>query len=360
MKVLINVPRLRRPDGPGGVANYYLAMRSYLDDQKVYFEIGKTDNRRGFLRTLRRMLADFVAFYRRLGAEPFDLVHLNPSLNTRSVLRDGLFLLIAKVRRKKVLVFFRGWEKDFEETLRSRWSGLFTRVYGRADAFIVLAEEFRTVLEEFGLNAPVWLDTTVVSDQVLQHSVERTGRAVDRFTVLYMSRIEQGKGCELAIRAFALMRLGGIDGRLVIAGKGGRREAAEALVTELAVPDVEFTGYISGEDKASAFLSADVFLYPTAYGEGMPNAVLEAMGYGLPVITRPVAGLRDFFRHTKMGYISDSQDPDVFAGYLRKLAMSPELRTSIGQRNREYAADRFAASRVAKRLEGYYERTVGL
>jgi len=357
MKVLINVPRLNRP---GGVANYYSTLRPYLDDQKVYFEIGETNHQSGAFGSLRRMFADFVTFCRRLGVESFDLIHLNPSLGPRAVLRDGLFLLLAKARKKKVLVFFRGWDKDFEVTLRSRFCWLFVSVYGRADAFIVLAEEFRSVLEEFGLTAPVWLDTTVVSDQVLQHAVGRVGSTPDRITVLYMSRIEAGKGCELAIRAFALMRRDGIDGRLVIAGDGGERQAVEALVTELGVPDVEFTGYITGEDKVSAFLSADVFLYPTAYGEGMPNAVLEAMGYGLPVITRPVAGLRDFFQHSKMGFISDSQDPEVFAGFLRDLATSVEMRADIGRYNRGYASDRFAASHVAQRLEQYYEQTAGL
>jgi glycosyltransferase involved in cell wall biosynthesis len=356
MKVLVNVPRLYLP---GGVANYYLTLRPYLDDQKVYFEIGATNSRNNIFSSLRRLLVDYFAFYRNLGADQFDLVHLNPSLVPGSILRDGMFLLLAKARGKKVLVFFRGWDMDFEKILRSRFRRLFVFVYGRADAFIVLAEEFRVVLEEFGLTVPVWLDTTVVSDKVLQSNVNRPGSDVSRVGVLYMSRIECDKGCNLAIRAYALMRSRGIDGYLVIAGNGDRKEAAEALVVELGVPDVEFTGYIGGEEKISAFLSADVFLFPSAFGEGMPNAVLEAMGYGLPVITRPVGGLRDFFQHAKMGYVSDSRDPEVFADYLCRLATDPDLRAAIGRYNREYAAGRFAASLVAQRLQGYYEQTIG-
>lgn len=356
MKVLINLPRL---DTTGGVGSYYLTLRPYLDEGKVYFEIGATGNPSGFFGSLRRLTADYAAFYRLLRVGRFDLVHLNPSLMPASLLRDGLFLMLAKARRQKVLVFFRGWDKEFEAVLKRRFRLLFVLVYGRADAYVVLAEEFRAVLQEFGLKAPVWLDTTAVSDEVLHRAVNRSGSDAGRISLLFMSRLEPGKGCELAIRAFALLRRGGIDGRLVIAGDGSRRQMLEALVDELSVPNVEFVGYLGGEDKASAFLSADVFLFPSVYGEGMPNAVLEAMGYGLPVVTRPVGGLRDFFEDGKMGYISESRDPAVFAGYLQRLAVDPSLRENMGRHNRSYAAKRFAASRVARRLQHYYECTVG-
>ncbi len=66
-----------------------------------------------------------------------------------------------------------------------------------------------------------------------------------------------------------------------------------------------------------------MYLFPT-YHEGMPGSVLEAMGYGLPVITRTVGGLPDFFEHEKMGFITESLDASVFADFLEQLVKDPE------------------------------------
>ncbi len=60
-----------------------------------------------------------------------------------------------------------------------------------------------------------------------------------------------------------------------------------------------------------------------SYTEGMPTVVLEAMIFGLPIFTRKVGGLIDFFENGKMGYISSSLDPVVFAE-----AMKPYIESS--------------------------------
>ena len=356
-KVLINVPRL---DRPGGVANYYATIRPLLGQDREYFEIGSQGEAGGFLASSGRIFADFHRFDRLLATGSYGLVHINPSLGTKSVIRDGLFLLLAKRRKKKVLVFFRGWDKQFETVLRSRYQGLFRFVYGKADAFIVLAEEFSAALRSMGIHTPVWLDTTVVADSVFDTSSAQFDARPDGLSVLYMSRIEKGKGCELVVEAYGIFRQRGGSGKLVIAGDGSQLENIQQLVSDRQIPDVEFPGYVSGEAKRAAFLAANTFFYPTFYGEGMPNSVLEAMGYGLPVITRPVAGLKDFFRHEEMGFLSQSEDPRDYAGFLQRLADDPDLREHIGTSNRAYAAERFAASRVVARLEDYYQRTLSL
>jgi glycosyltransferase involved in cell wall biosynthesis len=88
----------------------------------------------------------------------------------------------------------------------------------------------------------------------------------------------------------------------------------------------------------------------------MPNAVLEAMAFGLPVVTRSVGGMKDFFEDGKMGFITESRDPAVFAEFLARLGADSVLRTSMGRYNRAYARGRFAASVVAARLLEIYAR----
>ncbi len=82
---------------------------------------------------------------------------------------------------------------------------------------------------------------------------------------------------------------------------------------------------------------------------------MEAMAFGLPVITRPVGGLNDFFEDGKMGFIVETLEPRAFADALEKLIEQPETCNKMGRHNREYTRGRFAASHVAKRIYRIHE-----
>lgn len=354
MKVLLTVPRL---DMPGGVSNYYRTLRGCLDADKVYLEIGSRPGETGKLRKLRRLLTDYWRFYRALSQGSFDLVHVNPSMDRYAIWRDALFILIAKTFGYPVVVHFRGWIPSVESAVRERFPALFRFAYGKADATIVLAEEFRRGLLQLGVPEPFFLETTVVGDHLFPAAdspVETTGRACN---VLFLSRLDTGKGLPEAIRAFAVLQATRPQARLTIAGDGPDRKAAEREVTRLGLANVTFLGHVTGEVKDQTFQQADIYLF-TSLAEGMPNSVLEAMAHGLPVVTRPVGGLRDFFEEGRMGFAPDSMDPAVFADALRRLANDPQMRTTMGAYNREYARQRFSASQVARRLLDIYTQVV--
>lgn len=86
----------------------------------------------------------------------------------------------------------------------------------------------------------------------------------------------------------------------------------------------------------------------------MPSSVLEAMAFGLPVITRPVGGLKDFFEDGKMGFITESKAPEAFADLMEKLITDCDDRKKIARYNQRYAREHFMASKVAKRIENIY------
>ncbi len=355
-RVLITVPYLELP---GGVANYYRTVRPHLDARKAYFEIGARPGESGRWAELRRLLADYRRFHRELRARPVDLVHINPSLGVRSVVRDGLLLLIAKAHRLPVLVFFRGWDPACESIIRARYARLFRLVYGRADAFVVLAEEFARSLRELGVRAPVTVETTVVADSVFAEVVAGAGersRDPEACEILYLSRLDRDKGLAEAIEAVAEVSERFPSVTLTVAGDGPERAPAEALVRTRGLRRVTFAGHLDEDARERAFRRADVFLFPTCFGEGMPNAIVEAMAFGLPVVTRAVGGIRDFFEDGRMGFVTESRSPAVFAGYLARLIADPALRSAMGRYNRDYARNRFAASFVAARLLEIYAR----
>jgi glycosyltransferase involved in cell wall biosynthesis len=359
MKVLITVPRLAMP---GGVANYYRALRSHLDERKVFFEVGALPTESGALARAVRLVRDSWRFHRLLARDAWDLVHINPSMVPGSILRDGLLIAIARAHGRRVLVFFRGWDPACAERIRRRFLGVFRRVYGGATAFVVLATEFRTVLSSLGIDRPTFLSTTVV-DEAFVGTGAPAGAARStvpgRCNVLFLCRLDIDKGLPESIEAFALAKARWPAVTLTVVGDGPDRARAEAVVARLGLQDVRFLGHIAGARKIELFDEADVYLFPTAFFEGMPNSLLEAMASGLPVITRPVGGIRDFFEHERMGFITESRDPRVLAGFLERLIADPALRLRMGAYNREYAVRHFAASVVVQNLLGIYAQVGG-
>jgi len=349
------VPRL---DLAGGVANYYVVLRRHLGDGIRYFEIGARSGEATLGAAIGRFVSDFWRLHRELASHEYDLVHVNPSLGVKSVIRDGLFVLLAKWHRRKVLVFFRGWAPVCEDNIRRHFLGLFRSVFGRADAFVVLGNEFREKLREMGFVSPIFVQTTLVDDQLLLDCPEQevSQKSIPgRVRILFLSRLDKEKGLPESINAYRVLRERRPDIELIIAGEGPEKRAAEQLVAEKNIEGVRFVGYVEGDAKRSVYLAADIFIFPS-YHEGMPNAVLEAMAFGLPIITSPVGGLRDFFENNRMGLMTASRDPAVIADLLGRLVEDSSLREAMGKFNRRYATERFAAPVVASKLMGIYEQ----
>lgn len=353
MKILINTVDTSQQ---GGVANYYNLIRPYLCQDIKYFTVGPRSAEERGLGVLRRFLVDYRDFFLELRTENYDVVLLNPSLLPRSVVRDAIFLLIAKALRKKVIVFFRGWNLRTERIIRKYFLVIFRSIYFRADAFIVLASEFQEKLVEMGFNKKIYQETTTIDDGILNQKDARLDLGRIKNTkkgtnILFLARIDRRKGQYLVLDTFRILKAKYPDVTLTVAGDGPEFDRVKKYAAAEFIDGVEFPGFLQGEKKRAALSNADIYFFPTSYGEGMPNSVLEAMAYGLPIVTRPVGGVRDFFEDGRMGFITESLSCNDFATLVEKLFIDCPLRLEMGKYNRRYARKHWIASKVAHRLE---------
>lgn len=345
-KYLILVPKLNLI---GGIANYYDAIRPFLPEDFVYFVRGS----RGLRHKLLRLLVygyDIIRFMVVLVINKPGVVVINTSMGQQSMQRDALFVLLAKrYFRRRVVVFFRGWDESF--LLREHIPEWFNKSYMLADKTIVLASKFREQLQSKGYQNPIVVETTVVSKGLLDMVIE-AGSDKDAFSVLFMSRIEENKGIFQVIRAAQILMSSNKKIQFDILGAGSSLQSAKELTNSMGLANVTFHGFVKGTEKARLLKKSDVFLFPSYHGEGMPNAVLEAMASGLPVITTRVGGIEDFFMHEKMGFFIDGSQDEIVK-YVKILGNSPELCQQIGTVNRIYAEKNFLADAVAKRLQAH-------
>ena len=357
MKVLVVGPGL---NDPGGVANYYNAVFPRLSGDGVevqYLQIGSTYGGRLGL----HIIGDQLRLWRAIGSFSPDIVHLNPSLDMRSFLRDGVFILVASLRRRTVLVFFRGWQNAFEKKISGLMYWFFRKTYGRADRFIVLANRFCGRLREWGVTAPIALATTAVADDLLEgFSVDQKVediKSAGTLKLLYLARLERDKGVLELIDAVRLLLERGAMISLTIAGAGPTLPQVQSAVSALGTNGnrVHIAGYVRGNLKKDVLQSHHVYCFPTHYGEGMPNSVLEAMAFGMPVVTCPVGGIPDFFVDHKMGVLLEKVEPRYIADVIEMLISSRDSLSEIARYNHVYAKNRFLASVVADNLRAQYQ-----
>jgi len=122
----------------------------------------------------------------------------------------------------------------------------------------------------------------------------------DEPVVLWTGRLDPVKGFEQMLGAFAEL-CADRPARFVLAGEGDERPAVEKLIRAHHLEDrVTLLGRRS--DVPALLKMADVFLF-CSRTEGMPNALAEAMGAGLPVVATDVPGCRDLVRHGQTGLL---------------------------------------------------------
>ena len=167
---------------------------------------------------------------------------------------------------------------------------------------------------------------------------------------MFLSRIEKSKGIYEAIGAFVILKKQYPELNLTIAGSGKELSNIKKYIKNIKIDNITLTGFIDGNQKTDVFTSADMYLFPS-YNEGMPSSLAEAMAFGLPVVTRNVGGVSDFFVNEKHGYITDSKDPLILASLVELLIMNRDLARIMAINNFNFAKDRFYSDKVVNRIE---------
>jgi glycosyltransferase involved in cell wall biosynthesis len=178
---------------------------------------------------------------------------------------------------------------------------------------------------------------TIRNGVALERLPRATPRQVTgRLRVCAVGNLHHVKGYPHLLRALA--DLGGeAEVTLDVFGAGPERSLLESMVRDLGLTvSVRFRG--QHPDPASELADYDAFCLPSLI-EGLPIALIEAMGTGLPVIASAVGGVPEVVRPDVNGILVPPGDPVAIAAALRRLAGDPDLGARLGARARETVAE---------------------
>jgi glycosyltransferase involved in cell wall biosynthesis len=183
-------------------------------------------------------------------------------------------------------------------------------------------------------------------------------RLRDQRVVVTVARLVPLKNLRLLLDAIALVRRRVADVHLLIVGSGPEASRLERRAVTLGIADrVTFAGHVTHADTPSWFRSGDVFALSSTF-DNSPNAVLEAMACGLPVVTTDVGGVREFVSDGTGGAVVPPHDPAALAAGLERYLSAPDEARATGARNRARAVAEFSWRASALRLLEVYDEVI--
>jgi glycosyltransferase involved in cell wall biosynthesis len=213
------------------------------------------------------------------------------------------------------------------------WGGLTARLYRAADMVTANSRAMVSDMREFVspdklafVPNPAWVEGGNEIDRSYDHRSAPI--------LLSVGRLIPDKAPDVLLEAFALCVKEFPECRLAFVGEGVLEPALRAQAASLGVAEkIDWYGLV--EDLLPHYNAAQVFVLPSRV-EGTPNALLEAMGCGLPVIVSDgTPGLLEVVEHGVSGLVVPVNDPRALADALCLLLSDATLRRRLGTASRE-------------------------
>ncbi|MGF1462849.1 MAG: glycosyltransferase family 4 protein [Maricaulaceae bacterium] len=233
------------------------------------------------------------------------------------------------------------------------------RFYGRADHVVAPSPSMIDALQaqRMGKRHGLWTRGVELDAFTPAHRSEAFraahGFAPDDVVIGFVGRLvlEKGLSCFAKVaRAVAAQRS---NVKFLVVGDGPERAWFKRQL-----PDGVFTGFLSGQDLAHAYASADMFLFPSTT-ETFGNVTLEAMASGAPTVCADATGSRSLVADGETGFLVSPTDYDAYEDRLIRLVNDPALRARLGVAARAHAL-RYDWDAVLGRLLDQALATAGL
>ena len=288
------------------------------------------------------------------------LLQLRPDVvNTHSSTDSWLTVLACvTLRRGPPVVRTRHISSPVPNNAASRW------LYSGAVCHVVTAGEAlrRQLIEQSGVtperitSVPTGIDTVRFSPGEQRASRLALGLDPDGRMVGVLATLRSWKGHLYLLEAFA--KLARSDTTLLIIGEGPMRSPIEAKIAELQLD--KRVRLVGQQDRPEDWLRAlDVFCLPSYANEGVPQAILQAMMTGLPVVTTPVGAILEAASDGQTALVVPPKDANALAGAIARLLQDPDLASRLGHAAREFALQRYSREAMLNRMELVFGKVLG-
>lgn len=219
----------------------------------------------------------------------------------------------------------------------------------KADRVLVLSPTWQEFIKSIAPGANVGICRNYVEMPPLAHDTK--DRTV--INLLFLGFVGNLKGIHDLLAVLPEVVKSHPNLRLRVGGNGEIDYAKDIVEREGLTNYVEFLGWVSGDAKRDLLASADIFVLPS-YKEGLPVSLLEAMSYGVPVISTTVGSIPELIDDTVNGFLINPGDRQALQSLLVLLGKDAGLRVEIGDKGRQTILAQYSRQVVLPELEAVY------
>jgi glycosyltransferase involved in cell wall biosynthesis len=277
----------------------------------------------------------------------------------------GVFAIAAKQQSRAALVstFFSS-ELNWTGVAKKIFAPILKRIIDSSDAITVISSFTEQRLRDY---AP-GVNTTIIPFGAAAVSRDRNAnsrlRAMqDSFELLFVGRLVRRKGVDVLLRAVKILES---DPRLHVRIVGGGPEQVnlERKCLELALGDrVTFEGVVDSSRIDALFAECDALVLPaiiteTGETEGLGVVLIEAMGYGKPVIASAAGGIVDIVKDNETGILVPPGDAEALAKAISRAMDQPDQLARIARKGTQFAESAFGWDTIVSDLRKVYKTAV--
>ena len=333
----------------GGISSVVKELMSSRLNQKYnLYHLPTHINGGDFIKILYLLYA-YILYPFMLLFKSINIVHIHGGMRN-SFIRKSYFLVIGKLFRRNIIYHMHSAmirENIDQCGLYKR--RMITHFFNKYDAIIAISEYWKKIIQIYTKK-----DICVIYNPIKLRTTTLSKTTSSPMRILTLGELGKRKGTENIIKVAASLKDEDI---IFIIGGNGNIEYFKSLATEYNVADkVFFKGWVSGANKDDLLCNADIYFLPS-YFEGLPMSILEAMSYGLPVISTNVGGIPELIIHEFNGMVHRPDDFDGFKKSILELKNSPALMRQMEKNNLQIIRQ-FDIDEISEKLDDLYGKFV--
>lgn len=336
----------------GGITSVINSFLSY-DWNEIDVELLPTYIEGHSLNKILFFIKSIIKYLLKLMRDEFDIAHVHMSYRG-SFFRKLLIIKLTNLFNKKVILHLHGSEFEiFYNSSNAVVKNLIKNIFECSDRVIVLGRQWKNIVEKISPKSKIEVFNNAI--EIPNYTAKWSN---DKINILFLGVLIKRKGIYELIEAIKLLDDSGeVKSKklnFIICGSGQEEKNIKSLIDKYNLKNcINMVGWVDGNLKVELLKKSQLFVLPS-YNEGLPMAILEAMSYGLPVVSTDVGSISEVVIDNETGKIIKKVDPLMIARCISEMISSYPIWKNYSIKSKKIVSDKFNESKYFVEIENLY------